>query len=264
MQAGNIPLHVVLFYAPVFKIEQKAISPAIKIDWSAGFTLNTPMETVLQYHTKRDLSQISGDLKKFQRAGIFNVENFLNLDLTSSVSGLTLDYVSNIRRTIKHHYRCASTGQNIIDIITKFKDDMGLEPAEPKQLTEMQLPFKGRDDIIELCITHFQMILFSDSYDKTRRPLLHCIAAPGLGKSRLVMELINSMTMKLANKVARTEQDDNLLKLLRNSVSVLVSMANGLSPISEDFDHPLQALLYRLLYMHFINGLVIFTFVTLH
>jgi hypothetical protein len=80
------------------------------------------------------------------------------------------------------------------------------------------------------------------------------IAAPGVGKSRFVMEIIPQIKKILANK-QRTEGEEKLFKKLQNVVSVFVTLANGMGPKEVDYEQPRQALLYRILYAYFIVDL---------
>ncbi len=201
--------------------------------------------------------------KALRGANISTVVQFKNISICTPIEGVSAIDRQEIQRTIDYNYVCASSPQSVRNMLETLVEKLDPD-TKSNGLTETDLPFKGRQDtaqkIVEACID----ILAARSYDKMKRKLLHIIgmsvshylqllAAPGVGKSRLVMELIECMKSYLDSLHERTADETKFRAQLENSVSVFTTLANGTHPVWLDYHNPLHALCYRMFYSHFVT-----------
>ncbi len=195
-------------------------------------------------------------------AKISTVAQFKNVSMHTPIEGISAIDRQEIQRTIDYSYVCADDPQAVRNMLETLVEKLDTD-TRSHALTENDLPFKGRRDtvqkIVEACID----ILEARSFDKMKRKLLHIVgmsvshylellAAPGVGKSRLVMELIESMKSYLDSLDECTDDETKFRAQLEKSVSVFTTLANCTHPIWLDYHNPLHALCYRMFYSHFV------------
>lgn len=90
-------------------------------------------------------------------------------------------------------------------------------------------------------------------FDKTERRILHLIAGPGVGKSRIIDELLAQL-VKIANDPARKKKEGEMFpKMLHNCIHIPITFANATSILTQYDVDVSTSFAYRLLYAYFLE-----------
>jgi hypothetical protein len=119
-------------------------------------------------------------------------------------------------------------------------------------MTTHPFQFTGRDATMKLIFDRWNSMAMK-GFDKTERPILHLIAGPGVGKSRIIDELLPQL-INIANDPARENKKGEILpKMLRKCIHIPLTFAND-TPVLKKIDADVSTSFpYRLLYAYFLQ-----------